>query len=442
MWDSLRSQMGATEIIKVDTVEYHGLTKKELEELSTKGIVVESLDDIVNAVDGTFELKGKKVLVYIKEQRTSMWGSNYKYHISQCSTITDQQRRKRYNRRYVQTTRVDGLFEVIQQFGYRENKKFIKMDVCINCLKHMRTTYRNDSLFSSFPNFSINKYFQTYSNKIKALPPNTPQTYKEDNYSTDWSRLSRAIREEKNWVCEGCGNSYVNHKGELHVHHINGLRSDNSKENLAVLCKSCHTIQTGHEHMGKGKPKAKKIFNLSKPIKNEKPIDVEKIKANNFIPSYDCKKIIEHGEGEKIEFKSALKWNQHRKCDDIEIIMSILRTVSAFMNSDGGILLVGVNDSGQSIGIDKSFKNFDKANLYFGNKFNQHFESHLSLYCKWDREAIEGKDIMIITVKPSPQPVHFNPGNNVPSEFWIRQGARKTQLDSKDIIPYISNRFS
>ena len=122
--------------------------------------------------------------------------------------------------------------------------------------------------------------------------------------------------------------------------------------------------------------------------------------------------------------------------------MSILRTVSAFMNSDGGILLVGVNDSGQSIGIDKSFKNFDKANLYFGNKFNQHFESHLSLYCKWDREAIEGKDIMIITVKPSPQPVHFNPGNNVPSEFWIRQGARKTQLDSKDIIPYISNRFS
>jgi len=434
--------MGATKVLHVDTVEYHGLTKEELERLSTKSIKVESLDDIVNAVDGTFEYKGKKVLVYIKEQRTSYWGSNYKYHISQCATITDQQRRKRYNRRYVQTTRVDGLFEVIQQYRYRENKNFIKMDVCINCLKHMRKIYRSDSLFSSFYNFSINKYFQSYSNKIKALPPKTPQSYIEDNYSTDWSKLSREIREEKNWICEGCGDSYVNHKGELHVHHINGLRSDNGKENLAVLCKSCHAIQPGHEHMGKGKPKANKIFSSPRPIKNEKPIDVEKIKANNFIPSYDCKKIIEHGEGEKIEFKSALKWNQHRKCDDIEIIMSILRTVSAFMNSDGGILLVGVNDSGQSIGIDKSFKNFDKANLYFGNKFNQHFESHLSLYCKWDRETLEGKDIMVITIKPSPQPVHFNPGNNVPSEFWIRQGARKTQLDSKYIIPYISNRFN
>ncbi len=447
LWRNLRNQMGAADIVKVDTVKYHGLTKKELDRLTTKSLKVETLDDIVNAEDGSFEFKGNKVLVYIKEQRTSIWGSNYKYHISQCSTITDQQRRKRYNRRYVQTARVDGFFEVIQQYRNHEDKKFIKMDVCINCLKHMRNNYRNDNLFSSFSNFSINKYFQSYSNKIKALPSSTPQSNKGDNYSSDWSKLSRAIREENNWVCEGCGESFLNLKAQLHVHHKNGVRNDNKESNLVALCKSCHSDQPGHKHMMEkknhyGKQNIKSKISDNQSSGYNKPIDVEQIRSKNFLQSYDCEKIIERGEGERIEFKSALKWNKHRKCDDVEITMGILRTVAAFMNTEGGLILIGIKDDGTTIGIDKSFKNFDKANLYFGNKFNKHFETHLSFYCKWDREKFEERNIMIITVKPASKPVYFNPGNDIPSEFWIRQGARKTQLEAKDIFQYITNRFN
>jgi hypothetical protein len=33
------------------------------------------------------------------------------------------------------------------------------------------------------------------------------------------------------------------------VHHINGLKSDDSPENLRVLCIGCHAEQPSHGHM-------------------------------------------------------------------------------------------------------------------------------------------------------------------------------------------------
>jgi hypothetical protein len=38
-------------------------------------------------------------------------------------------------------------------------------------------------------------------------------------------------------------------KDLLHVHHINGVKSDNSEMNLRVLCQYCHGEQPNHEHM-------------------------------------------------------------------------------------------------------------------------------------------------------------------------------------------------
>jgi hypothetical protein len=69
------------------------------------------------------------------------------------------------------------------------------------------------------------------------------------NYSADWSTVSKNVRVKFDYQCQQCGLDLTNHKSLLHVHHINGVKSDNSASNLTPLCCDCHRKQPDHQHM-------------------------------------------------------------------------------------------------------------------------------------------------------------------------------------------------
>jgi len=54
--------------------------------------------------------------------------------------------------------------------------------------------------------------------------------------------------------------------------------------------------------------------------------------------------LIQSGEGEHIEFKSTLRWNFKAKKNDTNITQAVLKTITAFLYSEGGTLFVGVED--------------------------------------------------------------------------------------------------
>ena len=61
--------------------------------------------------------------------------------------------------------------------------------------------------------------------------------------------------------------------------------------------------------------------------------------------------LIALGESTVLEFKSTLQWDVVQNKENRGLRQSVLKTIAAFMNSEGGTLLIGVEDSGDIYGI-------------------------------------------------------------------------------------------
>jgi hypothetical protein len=116
LFNELRQKMGAELVeIKMESTPWQKIDTDDLlgRLNSIEGILVENIRDIKIQEDGTFEYKGQKVLVYIRDQRYNpRYGrGEYKFHIATCETINRFIQNNRLDR-YVVSTRTDGKFLV------------------------------------------------------------------------------------------------------------------------------------------------------------------------------------------------------------------------------------------------------------------------------------------------------------------------------------------
>ncbi|MBN2156486.1 MAG: putative DNA binding domain-containing protein, partial [Candidatus Lokiarchaeota archaeon] len=151
--------------------------------------------------------------------------------------------------------------------------------------------------------------------------------------------------------------------------------------------------------------------------------------------------IIRMGESQFVEFKAALRWNIHTNAPDNRIEHSLLKTVVAFMNSDGGTLYVGVADDGEIVGIEEDrFPNDDKFLLHFGNLFNDKIGRQFTKYIDYEIVKINGKSVMKANCHRSPQPV-FLKDKQRQDEFYVRHGPSSVELSMSEFNSYAKDRF-
>ena len=128
------------------------------------------------------------------------------------------------------------------------------------------------------------------------------------------------------------------------------------------------------------------------------------------------------------------------------MVYNILKTIASFMNTDGGVIVIGIHDEGKVLGlteIGNAFDSYDKMDLWFGQKFNHYLESHLSACCRWGKETYNNKELMLIKVdklKNSPALIRASK-TSIEQEMYIRQGAAKRKLNGTEMIDYCSIRF-
>lgn len=150
------------------------------------------------------------------------------------------------------------------------------------------------------------------------------------------------------------------------------------------------------------------------------------------------------GESALLEFKSTLIFDVQRsraapqstreqlKSDDV--ILSALKTIAAFLNSDGGVLLIGVENDGSIFGLAQDYEycgdaGNDTWELTLRNLIQTRFHDGRSVnnFVRLSFVEIDGRCVARVVVTRRNQ-FSYVKGKSGEYELYIRQGNRTVRL--------------
>ena len=155
--------------------------------------------------------------------------------------------------------------------------------------------------------------------------------------------------------------------------------------------------------------------------------------------------LIEAGESETVEFKATGRKNLFMGKKDPRIEWAVVKSLCAFLNSDGGTLLVGVSDDGRIVGIEEDFPflkfgNTDHWSLWLMDRMVQATNPVAATNLKVSFVEIDGKTVARIDVKPSISPV-FATDNEGRKVFFVRTGPATVELGGDDLLLFLKKDF-
>lgn len=190
---------------------------------------------------------------------------------------------------------------------------------------------------------------------------------------------------------------------------------------------------------------------------------LEKIRYSSNIEA-----IISGGESETVEFKASLIHpygpmpeemkrrleagitNEQQIQSDIrnELARSVTKTVAAFLNSNGGTLLIGVDDSGEIVGIEADFTELTKRQNVDG--WLQRLKDHLAKAL--GREVLsqvyislvarDNKTVAVLTCSRRDRETwHVGKDNREGEVFYYRSLNTTEELKGSALVDYIRNHW-
>ncbi len=184
-------------------------------------------------------------------------------------------------------------------------------------------------------------------------------------------------------------------------------------------------------------------------LKTMEKLEQDVRKVHDYLAYYDYSQkgpsgildLIRQGESNALEFKSTLRWNLREQKKDPAIEHASLKTITAFLNSSGGVLLIGVKDNGDIEGIETdAFENTDRFLIHLWNLIKSTLGQEFSPYILTTTEVINNKTICIVRCMKSHTPA-FLTHKGPEEEFYIRIGPQTAKLGVSEALKYIKERF-
>lgn len=169
-------------------------------------------------------------------------------------------------------------------------------------------------------------------------------------------------------------------------------------------------------------------------------------------PVRDIHEFINAGESSSLEFKATLRYNTKDEVKDLELEQEVLKAIAAFLNAEGGYLLIGIKDDASIYGIERDLEhvksnNFDGFELELRNLIRNNMGAETNLYIHTYFPMVDGKRICVVRVFRSPRPVFcmYKPPKTKSGKspeaaitFFVRIGNQTPKLSTAEMNSYIA----
>lgn len=194
-----------------------------------------------------------------------------------------------------------------------------------------------------------------------------------------------------------------------------------------------------------------KIENYDKFLKKRRELIASKINEylNSLITEPEEKKLrsiselISLGESSSLEFKSTFQWDVVQDQPNKGLRLSVMKTIAAFLNSDGGTLVIGVEDNGNLYGLAQDLKIVHNSTDKFLNLLNNFIDESIGVENKHfidsRIETINGNHVCLVEVDAASSPVYVKHGKEI--IFYVRSGTTTKSLDPEETVNYVNSHW-
>jgi len=153
----------------------------------------------------------------------------------------------------------------------------------------------------------------------------------------------------------------------------------------------------------------------------------------------EVRELLARGESETLEYKSTLRYDLREGTVNKKLEFVVAKTISAFLNSEGGILIIGSDDDGNALGLEKDFRTLPKPNvdgfeLHLRQVVSKYLDSTLEKYFKVTFPTINDRTICVVKVLKSSKPIFVTFEGK--EYFFVRSGNSSIPKNRKEQSDY------
>jgi type I restriction enzyme R subunit len=161
----------------------------------------------------------------------------------------------------------------------------------------------------------------------------------------------------------------------------------------------------------------------------------------------NAEELIKAGESKTLEFKSTLRWSlKEDRQDDKGVTHAVLKTIAAFLNTEGGDLLIGVADDGSIVGIERDqLESDDKFMRHLAQVVRNGLGDRSGTCIDPKTQIVQGKTVCVVSCQRSPEPVFLKwkgLETVADGDFFVRSGPGTVKLPPDSAREYIRTRFA
>ena len=124
---------------------------------------------------------------------------------------------------------------------------------------------------------------------------------------------------------------------------------------------------------------------------------------------------------------------------------AVLKTVGAFLNTEGGDLLIGVADDGSIVGIERDrLESDDKFMRHLSQVVRNSLGDRSGTCIDPKTQIVQGKTVCVVSCERSPDPVFLKwkgTESMTDGDFFVRSGPGTVKLPPESAREYIRTRF-